>query len=178
MTQRLIEMLKGFRRDEEGSSTIEFSIYFTVFFFILAATVEMGYMNLRHALLERGVDLATREIRLNTGVIPTYEEVRQKICDEAVIVDGCTENLRLEMVQVDPRNFTAIPLVADCINAEEDPRPVRNFVPGLDNQLMLLRACLKYKPAMPTTSFGMALPKDPQGYAQLVATSAFVQEPR
>ena len=84
--------------------------------------------------------------------------MRKKICDEAVIVDGCAENLRLEMVQVDPRNFTAIPLVADCINAEEDPRPVRNFVPGLDNQLMLLRACLKYKPAMPTTSFGMALP--------------------
>lgn len=178
MTHRLKHVLTRFRKDEDGSSTIEFSLYFTVFFFILAASVEMGYMNLRHALLERGLDLATREIRLNTGNIPTYEEVRAKICEEAVIVDNCTQNLRLEMVEVDPRNFAAIPPTADCQNAEEEPHPVRNFVPGQDNQLMLMRACLKYKPAMPGTSFGLALQKDEQGYTQMVATSAFVQEPR
>ena len=178
MTHRLKTLLKGFHRDEEGSSTVEFALYFTIFFFILAATVEMGYMNLRHALLERGVDLATREIRLSTGAIPTYEEVRQKICDEAVIVDSCAENLRLEMIEVDPRSFTPIPAMADCKNAEEEPRPLRSFVAGLDNQMMLIRACLKYKPAMPTTSFGLALQKDAQGYAQIVVTSAFVQEPR
>lgn len=178
MISRLLNRICHFSSDEDGSASVEFAVYFTVFFFILAATVEMGYMNLRHALLERGMDLATREIRLSTGHIPTYEEVRQKICDEAVIVNSCTENLRLEMVQVDPRNFAAIPPTADCLNAEEEPRPLRSFNPGTDNQLMLLRACLKYKPAMPTTSFGLALPKDPEGYAQLVATSAFVQEPR
>ncbi|WP_323770429.1 TadE/TadG family type IV pilus assembly protein [Antarctobacter sp.] len=178
MTNRLKTALNRFRRDEDGTATVEFAVYFTIFFFILAAAVEMGYMNLRHALLERGVDLATREIRLNTGDIPTYEEVRQKICDEAVIVDGCAENLRLEMLEVDPRNFAAIPPGADCKNAEEEPRPLRSFVAGLDNQLMLVRACLKYKPAMPTTSFGLALNKDAQGYAQIVVTSAFVQEPR
>lgn len=178
MTHCLMQKLRRFRRDEEGSATIEFSIYFTLFFFILAATVEMGYMNLRHALLERGVDLAAREIRLNTGDIPTYEEVRGMICDEAVIVDDCTSNLRLEMIEVDPRNFQALPPPADCLNAEEEPRPLRNFVAGLDNHLMLMRACLKYKPVMPTTSFGMALPKDDLGYTQMVVTSAFVQEPR
>lgn len=178
MTHRLTQLFTRFRQDEEGSTTVEFSVYFTIFFFILAAAVEMGYMNLRHALLERGVDLATREIRLNTGDVPTYEEVRAIICEEAVIVSGCTDNLRLEMIQVDPRNFTAIPPSADCINAEEEPRPVRNFQSGLDNQMMLMRACLKYKPAMPTTSFGLALQKDAQGYAQMVVTSSFVQEPR
>ena len=178
MTCRLTQVLKSFRKDEDGSSTIEFSLYFTVFFFILAAAVEMGYMNLRHALLERGLDLATREIRLNTGNIPTYEEVRTKICNEAVIVDNCIGNLRLEMVEVNPRSFLAIPPTADCLNAEQEPLPVRNFVPGQDNQMMLMRACLKYKPAMPLTSFGLSLQKDEQGYTQLVATSAFVQEPR
>lgn len=178
MTHRLATLLSRFRKDEEGSSTIEFSLYFTVFFFILAATVEIGYMNLRHALLERGVDVATREIRLNTGHVPTYEEVRDMICAEAVIADDCADNLMLEMVQVDPRNFQAIPPSADCQNAEEEPRPLRSFHNGQDNELMLLRACLKYKPAMPTTSFGKALHKDAQGYAQMVATSAFVQEPR
>lgn len=178
MTFRIVPLLKRFRNEEEGSATIEFSIYFTIFFFILAAAVEIGYMNLRHSLLERGGDIATREIRLNTGAVPTYEKVRQTICDEAVIVEGCADNLRLEMIEVDPRSFTAIPPSADCLNAEEEPRPVRNFINGRDNQLMLIRACLKYKPAMPTTSFGLALKKDAQGYAQMVVTSAFVQEPR
>lgn len=178
MTHRLSRHLAKFRKDENGSSTVEFALYFTIFFFILAAAVEMGYMNLRHALLERGLDLATREIRLNTGAIPTYDQVRTKICTEAVIVDNCEQNLRLEMIEVDPRNFAAVPHTADCINAEEEPRPVRNFVAGQDNELMLLRACLKYKPAMPLTSFGAALQKDEQGYTQMVATSAFVQEPR
>jgi Flp pilus assembly pilin Flp len=171
--------LARFRREDDGSATIEFAVYFTIFFFILAAAVEMGYMNLRHSLLERGVDLATREIRLNTGHIPSYDEVRTMICDEAVIVDNCASNLRLEMVMVDPRSFNTAPSDADCINAETEPRPVRNFVNnGQDNQLMLMRACLKYKPAMPTTSFGLALNKDAEGYAQMVVTSAFVQEPR
>ncbi len=177
MTHRTSRLLARFRKDEDGSSTVEFAVYFTAFFFILAVAVEMGYMNLRHALLERGLDLATREIRLNTGDVPTYEQVRAKICEDAVI-DGCLENLRLEMVEVDPRNFEAVPPSADCINVEEDPRPVRSFVAGQDNDLMLLRACLKYKPAMPMMPFGQALHKDEQGYTQLVATSAFVQEPR
>ena len=178
MICRLSRMLTRFRADDAGSASVEFAIYFTAFFFILAATVEMGFMNLRHALLERGVDLATREIRLNTGHIPTYQEVRDMICEEAVIAEDCANNLKLEMIQVDPRNFQAVPPSADCQNAEQDPHPLRNFISGQDNELMLMRACLKYKPAMPTTSFGLALQKDAQGYAQLIVTSAFVQEPR
>jgi Flp pilus assembly pilin Flp len=178
MISCLKSRLQRFRRNEDGSATIEFAVYFSIFFLILAAVVEIGYMNLRHSLLERGVDIATREIRLNTGHVPTYDEVRTIICDEAVIVNQCASNLRLEMVQVDPRSFTGVPAGADCINAEEEPRPVRSFENGQDNQVMLIRACLKYKPAMPTTSFGMALNKDSQGYAQMVVTAAFVQEPR
>ncbi|MCT4553093.1 MAG: pilus assembly protein [Pelagimonas sp.] len=175
---RLPTMFARFRKEEEGSSTVEFVLYFTVFFFLLSAGIEMAYMNLRHAMLERGVDLATRDIRLSTGNIPSYSEVRAKICDEATILDECTDNLRLEMVQVSPRDLSAAPVDADCQNAAEDPKPVRSFVHGQDNDLMLIRACLKFKPMMPTTSLGAELNLDANGYAQLVVTSAFVQEPR
>ncbi|WP_425099738.1 TadE/TadG family type IV pilus assembly protein [Tropicibacter sp. S64] len=169
---------RRFRRDEDGNATVEFAVYFTVFFLLLAAGVEIAYMNLRHAMLERGLDLATREIRLSTGDIPTYADVRAMICEKATILDECESNLRLEMVQVSPRDFSAAPVNADCQNAEQEPHPVRNFVPGQDNDLMLIRACLKYKPMLPTTSLGKQLNKDEEGYAQLVVTSAFVQEPR
>ncbi|MFZ7093218.1 TadE/TadG family type IV pilus assembly protein [Primorskyibacter sp. 2E233] len=178
MMSRFHNLARRFRSEEDGNATVEFAVYFTVFFLLLAAGVEIAYMNLRHAMLERGVDLATREIRLSTGHIPTYEEVRGMICEKATILDDCANNLRLEMVQVDPRDFTSAPVDADCQNAVQDPHPVRNFVPGQDNELMLVRACLKYKPMLPTTSLGKKLNKDAEGYAQMVVTSAFVQEPR
>ncbi|MFW2588995.1 TadE/TadG family type IV pilus assembly protein [Sagittula sp. SSi028] len=167
-----------FRRDEDGNATIEFAFYFTVFFLILTAGVEIAYMNLRHSMLERSVDLVVRDIRLSTGDVPSFAEARNKICEEAAILEDCENNLRLEMVEVDPRNFWTIDPNPDCRNAEEEPRPVRNFTPGTDNALMLIRACLKYKPMMPTTGLGKELYKDSDGYAQLMVTSAFVQEPR
>lgn len=178
MISSLKRFAARFRRSEDGSASVEFVLYFTVFFMVLAAGVEIAYINLRHAMLERAVDLTTREIRLSTGELPTYETVRAQICTEATILDGCEANLRLEMVQVDPRDTAAIPYDADCQNASQEPRPVRNFVPGNDNDLMLIKACLKYKPMMPTSEFAQALNMDDQGYAQLVVTSAFVQEPR
>lgn len=171
-------MFRKFRRDEDGNATIEFAIYFTVLFFMLAAGVEIAYINLRHAMLERGLDLAVREIRLSTGHIPSYDDIRGRICDEMRVAEECDANLRLEMVQVDPRDLSAAPTDADCSNSAQPPRPLRSFVYGQDNQLMLLRACLKFKPMMPSTAVGKELNKDSGGYAQLVATAAFVQEPK
>ncbi|MGR3368538.1 MAG: TadE/TadG family type IV pilus assembly protein [Sagittula sp.] len=177
-TSRLGRFAGRFCREENGNSTLEFAFYFSIFFLVLAAGVEIAYMNLRHAMLERSVDRVVREIRLSTGEIPTYEQVRLSICDQAVIIDDCQNNLMLEMVEVDPRNVTMMEPNPDCRNAQEDPRPVRNFVHGKDNDLMLMRACLKYKPMMPTTGFGKELNLDTEGYAQMIVNSAFVQEPR
>lgn len=178
MMTRIKAFAARFRRDEEGTASVEFVLYFTVFFMILAAAVEIAYINLRHSMLERSVDLTTREIRLSTGDIPTYDQVKQDICSNAAVLEACMENLRLEMVQVDPRAPATIPTGADCQNAAQEPRPVRNFVPGQDNDLMLMRACLMYKPMLPTSKFSQALNMDTDGYAAMVVTSAFVQEPR
>jgi hypothetical protein len=54
---------------------------------------------------------------------------------------------------------------------------LRQFDPGQPNELMLLRACYKYKPITPVGSVGAAMPKDAEGYAAIVSFSAFVQEP-
>ena len=178
MMSRMQKACRHFRRAEDGNATVEFAVYFTVFFMILAAGVEVAYMNLRHAMLERGVDLAVREIRLSTGHIPSYAEVRDRICEEATVLDECGDNLQLEMVEVNPRQFSSMPGPSDCRNAAQDPRPYRNFVHGAENKLMLLRACLKYKPMIPFTSLGAELNIDDEGYAQMIVTSAFVQEPR
>lgn len=178
MITRLNAALSRFRNDESGSASIEFVLYFTVMFVILATSVEIANINLRHAMLERGVDVAVRDIRLNTGSVPTYQEVRSKICEEANILEECESNLMLEMKQVDPESFVSLSEVPDCINAEQEPRPVRQFQPGQDNDLMLIRACLRYKPILPTAPFAKGFDTDEDGYAKLIVRSAFVQEPR
>ncbi|SHG79729.1 TadE/TadG family type IV pilus assembly protein [Marivita hallyeonensis] len=178
MTQRLTKLFSRFRRDENGSASIEFVLYFSVIFVILAAAIELANINLRHAMLERAVEIAVRDIRLSTGDVPTFEDVRAKICEEAAVIDECDSNLMLEMKQVNPTNFTSLPEVPDCINSQQDPRPVRQFEAGQDNDLMLIRACLKYNPVFPTGPLAAAIDMDDDGYAKLIVRSAFVQEPR
>lgn len=178
MTTRLKNLLSRFRKDETGSATVEFVLHFSVLFTILAASIELSNINIRHAMLERAVEVAVRDIRLNTGQVPTFESVRATICEEARIIEGCESNLMLEMKQVDPTNFTPLPAVPDCINAQEEPRPVRDFKAGQDNDLMLIRACLKYNPIFPAAPLAMAIDMDENGYAKMIVNSAFVQEPR
>ena len=139
MKRRINTFLTRFRRDESGSATIEFVFYFSVLFMILAAAVELATINLRHAMLERAVEVSVRDIRLNTGDIPSYQEVHSRICEEAAVLVDCSLNLKLEMKQVDPQNFASLPEAPDCVNAVEEPRPVRQFEPGQDNDLMLMQ---------------------------------------
>ncbi|MCT4611419.1 MAG: pilus assembly protein [Pelagimonas sp.] len=178
MMSCLNRLVRRFRKEQDGTATIEFVLYFSLFSTILATGIEIGYMNLRHSMLDRAVDLVTREIQLATGTQYDYNKARRRICEEADILKNCENNLRLEMVQVDPRQFQSLPQQADCQNAVETPRPVRDFEHGQDNELMLIRACLKYQPVLPTTGLGKAMNKDTQGFAQMIVTSAFVQEPR
>jgi hypothetical protein len=49
---------------------------------------------------------------------------------------------------------------------------------GMDNELMILRACAKYEPIFPTSWFPNELTLDEAGDARLMAMTAFVQEPR
>lgn len=167
-----------YAREEKGAAAIEFVLYFSLLFVVLAASVEMGHINLRHAMLERSVNKVVRDIRLNTGEVPTYESLRSSICAQSHIVDECESNLVLELREVDPREFQGLPAGADCMNAAEEPRPVRQFEPGTDNALMLMRACVTYRPIFPTSQFSSLLQLDSDGYSRLVVRSAFVQEPR
>ncbi|WP_292294785.1 pilus assembly protein [Marivita sp.] len=178
MTTSLKSLTSRFCRDESGSATIEFVLQFSILITILAASVDLSNINIRHAMLERSVEIAVRDIRLNTGDVPSFEAVRTAICEEAGILQECESNLMLEMKQVDPTNFAPLSGVPDCINAREEPRPVRQFNPGQDNDLMLLRVCFKYNPIFPATPLAAAMDIDDEGYAMMVVQSAFVQEPR
>ncbi|WP_323778767.1 TadE family protein [Leisingera sp.] len=178
MIRRITHALRRFRQREDGNATVEFAIVIPAFLMILMSTVELGMINLRHSQLERALDETVRTIRLGTGGDMQHDDLRDEICGRSGFIDECSTSLRLEMLQIDPYSWTAIDPTPDCVNRVEDIQPVRSFENGQSNELMFIRACMKFNPIFPTWGLGTNLSKDGDGRVNLIASSAFVQEPR
>lgn len=175
-------LLRAFRRSDEGGATVEFVIVFLPFMLLTISAFELGLLMTRHVMLERGLDMAVREVRLNTGTALTEDDFRAMICNSAGIIADCTSQLRLEMISVDLTdddsvNASAIPRDASCIDASDPFQPSRNFTNGASNEMMIVRACARVKPMLPEIALGYFLSRMDGGYYRLVSTSAFVMEP-
>lgn len=180
MIRRLTSVLKRFRKQEDGTATVEFVIVFPAFMVLLLSGIELSFVTLHHAMLERAVDITVRDIRLGTGTNPQHDQIKELICERAIFLenDDCHDTLKLEMIQLDPFEGVSIPADPDCTDTSEEVKPVRNFVNGQSNELMVLRACAKLEPVFPTTGLGKKLGDNADGQYALVATSVFVQEPQ
>ncbi|TNF59631.1 MAG: pilus assembly protein [Rhodobacteraceae bacterium] len=177
MIRKVSRHLRRFSRREDGSATVEFSILFLPMFTFLLSAVEIGMIHIHHSMLERAVDMTVRDIRLGTGTAPQHDQIRQTICDRAGFIDDCSGSVRIEMVLMDPFNWTNPPTDADCIDQSQTIAPVRSFTNGASNQLMFMRVCATFDPVFPTIGMGKNLIKDGAGKYALISTAAFVQEP-
>jgi Flp pilus assembly protein TadG len=182
MIRRLGKILSRLKRDESGSPTVEFVLVFPVYISLLLISVELSFITMRHALLERGLDIAVREIRLSTLRTPDYQTIKRMVCDNALFIDNCNTNLRLEMKRTNIRSYTEMGTPVLCENAASPTSQDdldNNFANnGLPNELMQIRACYRYSPMVPQGILANALTVDPvSGQASIVSTSAFVQEP-
>ncbi|WP_323763271.1 pilus assembly protein [Marinovum sp.] len=179
MTHRLTLHLRRFAREEAGSvETVAFALWMPMIVILLLTMLEVGAYTARSVMLERAVDQTVRTIRLETGAAPQHDAIKEMICERAVILPNCNANLRLEMVQRDPRSWLDLPGAPDCTDNALEVAPVRQFTNGLTNQLMVLRACAKITPIFPTTFLAGAIDRDTAGDYALVASTSFVQEPR
>jgi Flp pilus assembly protein TadG len=181
MAYRLTQCLDGLRRFlrcEEGSATIEFVIVFPAFFTFFLSTFELGMLETRHVMMDRGLDLAVRQIRLGMLEPVTHDGFKQAVCDAAKIIPDCMNQIKLEMRTVDPRAWVTIPPAADCVDRNDTSIAAREFTPGVSNQLMLIRACALFDPYFPTTGLGASLPRMSGGAYGLISSSSFVIEPK
>lgn len=165
-------------RNEDGTATVEFTIAFALFVMVLMIGVEAGVMLSRQAMLERGLDIAMRDLRLGSWVQPTHEQLRDRICENTAIVPACRDNLLLELAPINTDSWALPAQPPACVDREEDMAPVTTFIEGAGNQLMLVRACFVIDPIFPTTRLGLQLPLDASGGFQMIAVSSFVNEPR
>jgi len=176
MMNLMISMLRRFRRDTKGSASVEFVLVFPVFLSFMLMSVELGFITLRHTLLDRGLDMTVREIRLGTGANWDHDDIKESVCNNAALIRNCESSLRLEMRKRSIRNYSSLGSDVDCTDRAEESEPLM-FQSGGENDLMILRACYKYEPFFPDDLLGKLLKKDANGDASIVAITAFVQEP-
>ncbi len=180
--RKLLQTLSNFARDERGVTSIEFVIVFPVFFGFFLMTYEGGMIAAKHVMLERGVDIAVRDVRIGVMPNPTREQLRVRICDVAMIIPDCINQLDLEMVRDDPTAWTGLPANVECINRGEINPEELPIDATANNQLMLLRVCARIDALLPTTGLGKVIVRENAGSAAdgslaLVSTAAFVVEP-
>ena len=177
-----LRTLRDFARDERGVVTVEFVLIFPIFFAIFLMIFESGMISLRTVMLERGVDLAVRDVRIGRLPNPSRNDLRARICEIAEIIPNCLTQLDLEMTRNDPTNWTNISANAKCV----DRGNINNNDEALDltanNQLMILRVCARVDPFFPTSLLGKSIAEAStssaaDGSMAIVSTAAFVVEP-
>lgn len=177
MIRKATKFLRRFRRDEEGQMLVEFALAIPLIFTLFMTSVEMGIYTLRQVFLDRGLDMAVRNVRLNTGTNYTHHDIKMMVCQYSNFLDDCDTALKLELNPINPRAFSGFNGSADCADVSQPVTPSRSFVHGSEHELMLVRACYMFKPVFPTSGLGYSLTKDGSGRSKMVSLSGFVQEP-
>jgi len=177
--------LAAFWREESGGPTVEFVLVVPFFFAFFLGSFEIGMLMVRQTFLDRGVDLAVREVLLNhffsksTGEdMLSHDTLRAAICERSLIIPNCNQRLKLEMVRIDPRDWSAMPENADCVDVGDPGAPVRSFRNPDENELTLVRACALFRPYVPLAGLGRSLDRQSGDFIAVFSTSAFVVEPR
>ena len=179
----MLDFLRDFRDAEDGVVTLEFVIIFPIFFFFFLMTVESGIISFQHFRLERAVDLTVRDIRIGNLQDPTRQDMLDGICGRAGSIPNCEDELQIELLVNDLRNWQTVSDTVECINRGAAPPALDSVLPtGDDNELMYMRVCARIDPLMPTTGLGKAIvdansDSAAAGSYALVSTAAFVIEP-
>jgi len=169
------------RDDENGSATIEFVILFPMIMFMFLTAFEAGYYMVRNVMLERAVDIAVRDVRLSKGQVPNFADIKARICEEALVLPNCLQNVQVEMrsIPIEPGSIAAMQGPSRCVDLDSTTDPANGTVyqTGQQNETMVVRVCALAQPMFPTTQLGLGMAKDAQGNYAIVATTAFVNEP-
>ena len=175
--KRIISQPARWFRREDGSATIEFVVFFPLIMFIFLSSIELGVYLMRSVLLDRAVDINVRALRLGTLSPMTPEELKRRICEDAIIIGDCETSMAIELVPVSTQTWDFPDPQITCVDRTSDIDPVVEFTPGTQNEIMLVRACVVADPFFGTTPYVMNLALDASGGYAIAAVSTFVNEP-
>lgn len=163
---------------EEGGSTVEFVILFPMFLALFISSFEASLLLTRQIMLERGVDMATRDLRLDANNTITQNQMRNMVCDNARILPDCRENLLVELTEIDTVLYDLPDSDQPCVNRETSVTPPADWETDRAGKLILMRACFAVSPFMPGAGLATELVTDEDSTSiRMVAATAFVVEP-
>jgi Flp pilus assembly pilin Flp len=173
--------LRHLIRDQGGATSVEFVILVPIFLLVMVNSIEGSILMMRGALLDRGLDMAMRELRLSTGSPPSYDAFRGLVCRNAGLLGDCMSSLQVELRPIDLQAGAPLTTSARCVEGARDIVPLvetdpSHYAGGAVDQLTMVRACLLVKPVVPNLGLAALLPTDQGGFL-LVSVSVFVQEP-
>ncbi len=170
-------LLRRFAKDEEASATIEFVILVPMVMWVVFSVLEAGWLSTQQTMLNRGVNLAVRDLRLGIPANPTRATIKQSICNYAAILRNCMSSLSLELVTIgNPIGGNAAQCV-DRVVGSVQPNIRFDLGSHINQDIMVARACYVVDPLIPGAGLGAALPKDLTGGYHMVSFAAFVNEP-
>lgn len=176
---RFLRRLAARLRAEGGAVTADFVFAFPPIVLMLLASIEAGMVMTRAVMLERAVDMSVRDLRLGLVANPTHDRIKADICARMrLMLSNCNSVLLLELRPVSTATWNVFTNAPTCVDRTATVQPLTTFVPGESNEMMLVRACIIFDPYFPTTAFAAGMNLDASGGYQLVAMSAFVNEPR
>lgn len=176
--------LSRFLRDESGVAAIEFALVFPTVFMVFTASFESSMFMARLVMFERAVDETVRDIRLGVTRNITHQQLKRRICSEGMLVrsiDQCVNDMKIWMQPVNTGNFVMAAPPNNCVDRRQplnlNEPPANEFAFGTENDIMLVRVCLKEEPMFPTTYLSVGMSPEPDGTYALFVTTTFVNEP-
>jgi hypothetical protein len=175
---------KHFLQDEGGSAIIEYLLVFPMVFTIFTASIESSVYMIKYVMFERSIDITVRSLRLGKLGEITHENLKKEICANGVLGRNptkCMNVMRIWMQPVNTGNFAMGSTTAPCVDKADDintgaPLP-SNYSMGVDNEIMLVRVCMKEWPMFPTTGISVKMPVQLDGSVVMIASTTFVNEP-
>jgi Flp pilus assembly pilin Flp len=177
MKRLSLSRLREFRRNEDGVAAVEFTLVFPIVLFMFVWAVELGLLMTKQVMLEHALDVTMRNLRLGVLPDPTTDTLKREICNRARIIGECESTITIELNPINTTNWQMPNTSVSCVNRDEDIVPVVSFNLGVQNEIMLVRACVIVEPLFPGTGIGAMLQKDAAGGYGMAAVSAFVNEP-
>ncbi|MEM7530436.1 MAG: TadE/TadG family type IV pilus assembly protein [Pseudomonadota bacterium] len=176
-------MFRDFLRDDRGAATVEFAIIFPILFAVVAAFLEMGWVMTRQMMLDRGVDVTMRDVRIGRVPNITHDMIKEAICANAYVITSCEDSLKVQLIPYStatPADFAS----ADCYDRNLDPSDPINVSNGFSNlginrdEIIFVRACVLVDFLLPGAGLGFLLAqRTPENGYAMVSYSAYQNEP-
>lgn len=176
-------LLSKFRKDNRGTTAVEFAIVGAPFLYLLAVIMEMGLMLFTEYTLEHGTAQAARLIR--TGQVQnggqSEADFKQVVCDNVVFLD-CETRLHVDVRKYDDFASVSAPssITTDADgNSEisEDISVGARFEPGGPGDVVVVRVYYDWTLFVPNIP-GMSGFANLQNHRRLLSSVfAFQNEP-